>query len=268
MQAQLVVLVTGASSGFGKATAELLAAQGMRVFGTSRKTMGEKLDGYELLNLDVDSDESVTKCLKEVMENSGRIDVLVNNAGQAYLGAIEETSIMEAKSLFETNFFGAVRMVDAALPVMRKQRSGLIINIASLAAVIGVPTRAFYCASKAALGMFSDVLRVEVKGFGIRVSAVYPGFFRTGILEAVRIPGAPMDEYKKMRENAYSVRTKDLQAGDDPRLVAETILRIIKSKSPRASYVVGKGKRNLLVKSILPQSAFESLVTRHYKVGT
>ena len=261
-------MVTGASSGFGKATAELLAAQGMRVFGTSRKTKGERTDGYELLQLDVDSDDSVNQCLKRVMEKGGRIDVLVNNAGQACLGAIEETSIAEAKSLFETNFFGAVRMVDAVLPVMRKQRSGLVVNIASLAAIIGIPTRAFYCASKAALGMFSDVLRVEVKGFGIRVSAVYPGFFRTGILEAVRLPAAPLEEYKRMRENAYSVRTKDLEGGDDPRLVAETILRIVRSKSPRASYVVGKGRRNLLIKSILPRSAFESLVARHYKVGT
>lgn len=264
MREQPVVLITGASSGFGKVTAELLAAEGMRVFGTSRKARGEKVDGYDLLQLDVDSDESVDRCMKEVIEGAGRVDVLVNNAGQASLGAVEETTMTEAKSLFETNFFGAVRLVNAGLPIMRKQKDGLIINVVSLAAIVGIPCRAFYCASKAALGIYSDVLRYEVRPFGIKVSAVYPGFFRTNILEAVRLPNKPLDEYKQMRESVYSTRSDDLRNGDSPRLVAETILRIIKTKSPKASYVVGKGKRNLVIKSILPHSAFESMIMRHY----
>jgi len=259
-----VVLITGASSGFGKAAAELLAAEGMRVFGTSRKTKGEKMGGYELLQLDVDSDESVDQCVRRVVDSAARLDVLVNNAGQASLGAIEETSLAESKALFETNFFGVVRMVNAVLPTMRKQKSGFVINVASLAAMIPMPCRAFYCSSKAALSTYSEVLRCEVRRFGVDVAVVYPGFFRTNILEAVRLPDKPLDEYRQMRESVLFVRSEDLRSGDDPKMVAETILRIIRAKSPKFSYVVGKGKNALMVKRILPRSAFESMLMRRF----
>jgi len=172
----------------------------------------------------------------------------------------------EAKSVFETNFFGATRMVNAVLPIMKKQKEGLIINVASLAAIIAVPTRAFYSASKAALGSYSDVLRYEVRRFGIRVCAVYPGSFNTGAENRTLLPSVPLDEYKQMRNNVIAVRAYDLQNGDDPKLLAETILRIIRTKSPKASYVVGKGTMNRVLKSILPRSAFESLIERHLKL--
>jgi NAD(P)-dependent dehydrogenase (short-subunit alcohol dehydrogenase family) len=262
-----VVLITGASSGLGKATAELLSAKGMRVFGTSRKTKGERVDGYDLLPLDVDSDSSVDRCVKSVMEKTDRLDVLVNNAGQIQVGAIEETTMAEAKSVFETNFFGAVRMVNAVLPIMKKQKEGLIINVASLAAIVPTPTRALYSASKAALGTYSDVLRYEVRRFGIHSCAVYPGFFNTGAENRTLLPSVPLDEYKQMRNNVTAVRDNDLQNGDDPKLLAETILRIISTKSPKASYMVGKGTMNRVLKSILPRSSFESLVERHYKLN-
>jgi NAD(P)-dependent dehydrogenase (short-subunit alcohol dehydrogenase family) len=262
-----VVLITGASSGLGKSTAELLSAKGMRVFGTSRKTGGERVDGYDLLPLDVDSDSSVDRCVKSVMEKTNRLDVLVNNAGQVPAGAIEETTMTEAKSVFETNFFGAVRMVNAVLPIMKKQNEGLIINVASLAAIIPTPIRAFYSASKAALGTYSDVLRYEVRRFGIRVCAVYPGFFNTGAENRTLLPSVPLDEYKQMRNNVIAVRANDLQNGDDPKLLAETILRIIRTKSPKASYMVGKGTMNRVLKSMLPRSGFESLIERHYKLN-
>ncbi len=138
-----VVLVTGASSGLGKSTAELLSAQGIRVFGTSRKTRGEKIGDFEMIELDVTKGESVDNCIRTVIERAGRIDVLVNNAGQSLVGALEETLVDEAKVLFETNFFGAVRMVDAVLPYMKKQSRGRIINVASVAAFIPTPGRGF-----------------------------------------------------------------------------------------------------------------------------
>jgi short-subunit dehydrogenase len=266
VQQQPVVLITGASSGLGKSTAELLSAKGMMVFGTSRKTNGERVDGYDLLPLDVDSDSSVDGCVKSVMEKTDRLDVLVNNAGQIQVGAVEETTMAEAKSVFETNFFGAVRMVNAVLPTMKKQKEGLIINVASLAAIIATPTRAFYSASKAALGSYSDVLRYEVRRFGIHVCAVYPGFFNTGAENRTLLPSIPLDEYRQMRSNVMAVRANDLRNGDDPKLLAETILRIIRTKSPKASYVVGKGTMNRVLKNILPHSAFESVVERHFKL--
>jgi len=260
-------LITGASSGLGKSTAELLSAKGMRVFGTSRKTKGERVDGYDLLPLDVDSDSSVDRCVKSVMEKTGRLDVLVNNAGRITLGAVEETTMAEAKSVFETNFFGAVRMVNAVLPIMKKQKEGLIINIASIAVILAVPTRAFYSASKAALGSYSDVLRYEVRRFGIHVCAVYPGFFNTGAENRTLLPSVPLDEYNQMRSNVIAVRANELQNGSDPKLLAETILRIIRTKSPKASYMVGKGRMNRVLKSILPRSVFESQVERHLKLN-
>jgi NAD(P)-dependent dehydrogenase (short-subunit alcohol dehydrogenase family) len=262
-----VVLITGASSGLGKSSAELLSAKGMRVFGTSRKTKGERVDGYDLLPLDVDSDSSVDRCVKSVMEKTDRLDVLVNNAGQFPLGAIEETTIVEARSVFETNFFGAVRMVNAVLPMMKKQKEGLIINISSVAAMIAAPTRAYYSASKAALGSYSDVLRYEVRRFGIHVCAVYPGFFNTGGEERTLLPSVPLDEYKQMRNNVITIRANDLQNGDSPKLLAETILHIIRTKSPKARYVVGKGSYMVGMQSILPRSTFESLIEGHYKLN-
>jgi short-subunit dehydrogenase len=267
VQEQPVVLITGASSGLGKSTAELLSAKGMRVFGTSRKTRGERVDGYDLLPLDVDSDSSVDRCVKSVMEKTDRLDVLVNNAGQIQVGAIEETTMTEAKSVFETNFFGAVRMVNAVLPIMKKQKEGLIINVSSLGATIATPTRAFYSASKVALGTYSEVLRYEVRRFGIHVCAVYPGAFNTGAENRTVLPSVLLEEYNQMRNNYLAVRDNDLRNGSNPKLLAETMLRIIRTKSPKASYRVGKGARALpVLKSILPRSAFESLIERQFKL--
>jgi short-subunit dehydrogenase len=173
MPEPIVVLVTGASSGFGQETAALLSQRGFRVFGTSRKPAGQSADlGYEMVRLDVDSDESVNSCVKALLERTGRLDVLVNNAGFVLTGGIEETSVEEAKAQFETNFFGAVRMVRACLPAMRKQGSGQIINMASIAAEIPTPFRGYYAAAKAALIAYSQALRHEVMSLGVKVSVV------------------------------------------------------------------------------------------------
>jgi len=139
-----IALVTGASSGFGKVTASLLAARGIRVFGTSRAPRGDRGDGFEMLELDVDSDASVDRCVSEVQRTAGAVDVLVNNAGQVLTGSIEETSTEEAKAHFETNFFGAVRMTRAVLPSMRQRRRGWIVNVGSIAGTIPVPFEGFY----------------------------------------------------------------------------------------------------------------------------
>ncbi len=147
MSTEAVVLVTGASSGFGKLTGSLLAQRGFRVFGTSRKASG-KQDGVEMVQLDIASDQSVKECVSNVLQKAGRIDVLVNNAGQVLTGGLEETSVEEAKAHFDSNFFGAVRMVNAVLPDMRKRRSGRIVNVASLAGTFPVPFEGYYGAAK------------------------------------------------------------------------------------------------------------------------
>jgi NAD(P)-dependent dehydrogenase (short-subunit alcohol dehydrogenase family) len=155
------VLITGASSGIGQATARLFAEEGFRVFGTSRRKRPDE-NGVEMVELDVRSDDSVEHCVAEVLARAGRIDVLVNNAGVAPVSIAEETTMEDARAVFETNFFGAVRMTNAVLPDMRDRRQGRIINVGSLAAWVGEPGEAFYAASKAALARYSEALRYEV----------------------------------------------------------------------------------------------------------
>lgn len=268
MLEQRVVLITGASSGLGLATASLLAGRGFKVFGTSRKPLTDKANGFEMLQLDVNLDESVNACIQALMQKTGRIDVLVNNAGYALHGAIEETSISEAKSQFETNFFGAVRTVKAMLPIMRQQGGGQIINVSSLAGLIASPFEAFYCASKHAIEGYTEALRHEVKRFNIRVSMVEPGFFKTNIGSASISSAAAgsVHDYSEMYQRFLSVAKELVQNGLDPKLVAETVLRIIESKSPRLRYIVGKEKQIPRIRRIVPESMFESMTRRYWKL--
>src|SRR5713101_6824654 len=176
-----VALVTGVSSGIGRATATLLAVRGFRVFGTMRRpseTNGRPGD-VEVVPLDVRDEESVRSCLRTVLDQAGRIDALVNNAGYALIGALEETSIEDARDLFETNFFGVLRVTQALLPIMRGQQHGRIVNIGSVVGFLPEPYQGIYSASKHALEGYSESLDHEVRQFGIRVSVIEPGFMRT-----------------------------------------------------------------------------------------
>src|SRR2546425_4076146 len=211
-----VAVVTGASSGFGKATAFLLAARGFRVFGTSRTPRADRDDGFEMLELDVDSDVSVFRCVKTIQERAGAVDVLVNNAGLVLTGSIEETSTEEAKAHFETNFFGAVRMTRAVLPPMRERRRGCIGNVGSIAGAIPVPFEGFYAAAKAALLAYSRALRLEVARFNIHVSIVEPGFFRTNIGNARKVAAKPLDAYASARERVDRRLEENLEMGAVP----------------------------------------------------
>jgi NAD(P)-dependent dehydrogenase (short-subunit alcohol dehydrogenase family) len=259
-----VVLITGASSGIGKLTAALLASRGFTVFGTSRKASGGRLDGIEMLQLDITSDESATTCVSNLLQKTGRIDVLVNNAGQAFTGGLEETSLEEAKAQFDSNFFGAVRMVNAVLPRMRKRRSGQIINVASLAGTFPIPFGGYYGAAKVALMVYSEVLRQELKNLGVRVSVIEPGFFNT---HHTRLRAASsISDYDEIRKRAQSADEESFDKGGDPQEVAETILKIIESPFPRLHYIVGKEKRYVLLKRILPDSIIESQTRKHWRL--
>jgi NAD(P)-dependent dehydrogenase (short-subunit alcohol dehydrogenase family) len=262
---QKVVLITGASSGFGEVTASLLAERGYRVFGTSRNPDRNRAWGYEMLPLDVRSDESVRACVQGLRERTGRLDVLISNAGYELAGAVEETSIDEAKEQFETNFFGTARMVKAALPLMRQQGSGRIILISSLAGLISVPFHGFYSASKHALEGYAEALRHEVKGFNISVSLIEPSFFRTNLARAARNSAETISEYAGMRERVLKVFERSVQAGEDPGLVASLILSVIESRSPRLRYRVGKDAKRLpRIKALVPEPAFEAGVRRNF----
>ena len=259
------VLITGASSGFGRSTATLLANSGFTVFGTSRQPDKSRFFDYETLPLDVRSDESVQSCIRTIMECTGRLDVLINNAGYALAGGAEETSILEAKAQFETNFFGVVRMIKAVLPIMRKQQDGQIINISSLAGLMGLPFLGFYTASKYAIEGYTESLRHEVRAFNIRVSLIEPSFFKTNLTHSSQRSTGSVEDYSAMRDRAFQAFDQSVQTGEDPNRVAELILSVIKNKSPRLRYRIGRQSIWLpRVKALSPESAFEAGVRKNF----
>lgn len=258
------VVVTGASSGIGKATARLFAENGFRVFGTSRRDHPDE-PGVEMLRLDVRSDESVTRCVDEVLTRAGRIDVLVNNAGTMHEGFAEETTIEEAHAVFAANLFGVARVINAVLPGMRSRRQGRIINVGSLAAWVGEPGEGFYAASKAALARYTEALRHEVWPLGISVSLVEPGAFATHVLQSSSKAGVAIADYEGLREAAHRRLHESLRRGDDPRKVATLILRVACARSPLSRYGAGRDGRWVPpLKILMPQRLFDYLLRRSF----
>lgn len=222
-----------------------------------------------MLKLDVNSDASVKACIAEVLARAGRLDVLVNNAGYALTGAAEETSIEEAKEQFETNYFGVVRMVKAALPRMREARSGRIITIGSLAGLMAIPYNAFYSSTKFALEGYMEALWFELKPFGIAVSLIEPGFVRTALNQATRAAAEPLAAYDGPRDRANAVVDRSVEKGIAPELVAKAVLRAAQSKTPRLRYRVGADSRWLpRVKKATPWNFFAFGVRRTFELDS
>lgn len=265
MAEEMVVLVTGASSGIGKSIAALLSSKGYKVYGTSRNP-SNGATAYEMLKLDVNSDESVRSCISLIMKKSGRIDVLVNNAGYAMTGAIEELSISESKSQFDTNFFGMLRVTNEVLPIMREQSAGRIINMGSLAGSIPVAFQGMYAATKAAVLAYSDALRKEVKNLNIKVSVIEPGFFNTKIIEKNVDSSKRIEEYRIPKERVLSKLRNALKNGGDPQLIAETVFKIIESPSPRLRYPIGKEKIFLPLKKFGPEPVSEYFERKYWEL--
>lgn len=256
-----VVLVTGASSGIGQAIASLLSEKGYSVFGTSRTPAGS------LLELDVRSDISVKKCVEDVLEVTGHIDILVNNAGFALAGPAEETSIEQAKEQFDTNFFGAVRMANAVLPIMRKRKQGKIINISSIGGRIAMPFGAFYSASKFALEGYSEALSYAVEPFNIKVSVVEAGFFKTNIGNAFRKSVIKTGAYGTRAWRAVEIGREKIAKGGDPTLVADAVLHIARSRNPRLRYMVGSdAKLYYSLNRLLPEPLFRIGMRKYWKL--
>jgi NAD(P)-dependent dehydrogenase (short-subunit alcohol dehydrogenase family) len=264
-----VVLITGASSGFGRLTAQLLACHNYRVFGTSRRARAGASAGiFEMLPLDVRSDESARACVEMVLERAGRIDVLINNAGHGLSGAAEEATIAEAQALFETNFFGTVRMVNAVLPHMRQQQRGRIINLSSVVGMVGIPFEGFYSASKHAVEGYSESLRYEVRPFNIHVSIIEPAGFETNFGSTLQKASAPIEAYAEVRERAVRVLEEDmLQGGADPIVIAAIVLRILQSAAPKLRYPAGNDAFVVAAcKRLLPDVALEFMMRSLFKL--
>lgn len=258
------ILITGASSGVGQATARLLAQPGYRVFGTSRTPASrEKLAQVEMIALDVRSNESVAAGVRKVLEQTGHIDVLINNAGNELAGALEEATLDEAKAQFETNFFGVVRMVSAVLPTMRHQRRGQIINIGSLTGYVAVPFMGLYSASKFALEGYTEALRHEVKPFNIHVSLVEPGVLKTPMMNARQLAIHHIREYEPWRQRALDTLAELEEKAPGPESVANAVFRIVENEKPRLRYTVGQ---QAAILSLLRRFSPESIMERGVRI--
>jgi NAD(P)-dependent dehydrogenase (short-subunit alcohol dehydrogenase family) len=242
-----IALVTGASSGIGQATAELLAKAGYTVYGTSRRGGDARGRLFEMLALDVTSDESVGAAVEQVMQREGRIDLLVNNAGFGVAPAgAEESSIEQAQSIFDTNFFGIVRMTRAVVPHMRKQGAGRIINIGSVLGLLPMPYGALYAATKHAIEGYSESLDHELRTRGIRVSVIEPAYTKTPFDANFLEPDAKLDEYREIRA-AVSQRVKEVMAtAEQPGVVADVVLKAAGAARPRLRYTAGGLARRLI----------------------
>ncbi|MGM4983031.1 oxidoreductase [Rhizobiales bacterium] len=250
-----VALVTGASSGIGLATARALRRNGYQVFGTSRKPMADTSDGVTMLVCDVTDDRSVQSVVEDVVIRAGRIDLLVNNAGIGLLGGAEESSAVQAKALFDVNVFGVVRLTNAVLPIMRRQRKGRIINMSSILGLIPAPFNALYASTKHAIEGYSESLDHEVRTQGIRVVLVEPGVTRTSFEENLTRADQPLPIYDTIRTDAEKLMREIVETGDAPEIVADMLVKAANAASPKRRYTAGKMAGQVrLIRRFLPES--------------
>jgi NAD(P)-dependent dehydrogenase (short-subunit alcohol dehydrogenase family) len=276
-----IALVTGSSSGIGFETSILLAKSGFYTFATVHKLEGQgsrqiiditKKENLplEVVQLDVDSDESVIDTINRIVNKNNRIDVIVNNAGYALGGALEETSMEEMRKQFETNFFGAVRVMQAAIPFMRRQRSGRIINITSMGGRISIPLSAFYHGSKFALEGVSESLQYELESFGIKVILIEPGAVGSNFWKSIKIANkatSPNSPYTQLAANMSKTFKKMEENAMHPSEVAKTILDAVTSDDPQLRYVVGNDAiKTIEARKNMSDREFGNLIKNQFKI--
>jgi short-subunit dehydrogenase len=267
---QVVILITGATSGFGKAFAELFVTRGYRVFGTGRKADYSEVNGVTMIPMDVTQDDSVYSAVEYVMDQAGGIDVVINNAGYGIAGAIEDTTVDEARDIFETNFFGIHRVCRAVIPILRAKGHGHIINIGSMGGVVSIPFQSFYSATKSALASLSDGLSMELKPYGIIVTRIEPGDYKTGFTNArIMAKKSGTDSiYDQRCRAAIEVMEQDEQNGADSNQLAKRLVKIVEMKQPGLVYREGMRIQTTLVSllSWLPNRLVEKLLMGAYKI--
>jgi len=245
-----VALVTGSSSGIGFETSLELARNGFHTFASMRdlskgnkiKELTEKENlPIDIIELDVDKEDSIKNAIKSIVEKKQKIDVLVNNAGWGLWGSVEDVSVNEFKAQFETNFFSVIRMIQEVAPIMREQKSGHIINISSIAGRIGFPISPAYISSKFALEGLSESLRFELMPFGVNVIIIEPGMIKTNFFEPMKLgkKAEKADVYKSITEKVLSGVKMMAQMATDPKEVSNTIIQVIKEEKPLPRYIVG-----------------------------
>jgi NAD(P)-dependent dehydrogenase (short-subunit alcohol dehydrogenase family) len=264
-----VVLVTGASSGIGHACAEFLAGRGYRVYGASRRPVASPM--VESISMDIRDEAAVRDAVASVIAREGRIDILVNNAGIAIAGAVEDTSIEEARDQFDVNFFGVLRVCRAVLPGMRERRqqqSGYIVNIGSIGGLVAIPYQGLYSASKFALEGLSESLRLEVRPFGVHVALIEPGDHRTGLTDNRRrtAESASNPAYRAGFQRAAERMAADERNGPQPEAVARLLARIVSNPRPRLRYTVGPVPQRAAIwlKRLMPYALVEKVMDYYY----
>lgn len=298
-----IILITGASSGFGKATAELLAAKGHIVYGTSRKAQyvtdtslasnpnnaslsdrsssntkdalntasNTTNDGFvHFLQMDVREPESIGKGVQQIIQEQKRLDVVINNAGMGIGGSLELATAEEIRLQMDTNFMGCVNVCQQVLPIMRKQRQGRIINLSSIGGVMGLPYQGFYSASKFAIEGFSEALAAEVRGFGISVSMIEPGDFATGFTASRKNSAATAEneDYGPSFRRSLTLIEKEENSGLKPEVLAHKIAHVAECRRPHLRYCVAdiEQKFSVIIKKLLPGNWFVNILRNYYKV--
>ena len=279
MKLQKVAVVTGSSSGIGFETALLLARSGFHTYASMRNlgkskniteiTNKEKLP-LQVVQLDVNDDRSVIEAIDKIVAENQKIDVLVNNAGYGLFGSLEDLSIEEIKVQFETNFFGVVRVTQQVLPVMRKQNTGIIVNVSSVGGQIGIPGLSAYHSTKFALEGLSESISYELEPFGIRVVIIEPGVIRTNIINSSIIakkaldPKSPYFSLMKKLENSFKSMMENATASSPPEEVAKIVLQAVTSESPQLRYAVGNDAITLLQAKRMSDAEFGDLIKQQF----
>ena len=261
-----VVFITGASSGLGLSMAKHLSRNGCIVYGTSRKVL-ETPDGIKMLVADVTDGPSIANALAQTLKEEGRVDVVINNTGLGIASPLESVSLEDVQKVLETNVTGVIRVIQAVLPQMRLQQSGLIINISSIGAEVGLPYRGVYSASKAAVDRLTEALRMEVASFGVQACTIQPGGVRTEINKnRVRAELPSENVYRENFETAYELINKSVDEGLHADEFGKLVHRIIRQKRVKAVYRLGNRTEqvSVLLKRMLPTTFFENMVRKHY----
>ena len=260
-----VILITGTSSGFGKSIAKKLHSLGHIVIGTSRNADNIKSD-YLTMSLNINDYEMSKQLIAEIVSNHGKIDILINNAGINITGPIESMKISDMKKVFETNFFSHLNVIQSVLPGMRLNRSGIIINISSIAGYLGLPFWGAYCASKASFNIIAESLNIELKKFNINVVNIAPGDYKTEILtNRVDSNIANTSPYHKEYSRVINSVNGKMDDGRDPNEVADLVLKIIKQKNPKINYLVGGFlEKKITLKSLFPDKFFQKIIMKLY----
>jgi len=266
----MIILITGASSGIGLASALYLKNAGFKVYGTSRKAeMGVVENNITYLKMDITNTNSVQEAINFLIKTEGRIDVLVNNAGIGMVGSAEDSSVEEMQEHFNTNYYGAVRVMQAVLPYMRKEKRGKIINISSLAALFGLPYRGVYCAAKASLNLLTESMRMELLKFGVQTVVLCPGDFKTKIKSSrIRVKKGESSVYKEEYEQVYKLLNEELHSSGNPMEVGKVLKKIINKDGPKPYYIVASKFQKLVVhlRYWLPTKTFQKLMMNNYKM--